>query len=49
MCKTIDSEQTYMFTSLILLVLVGVRSVAVLLFIGLAKYLNKCSMCWAKH
>ena len=48
MCKTVDSEHMYMFTSLILLVLVGVRSVGVLLFIVFANCLNKCSMCWEK-
>ena len=48
MCKTIDSEHMYMFSSLILLVLVGVRSVGVLLFFVFANCLNKFSMCWAK-
>ena len=44
MCKTIYSEHMYIFTSLILLVLVGVRSVGVLLFVVIAKCLNKCLM-----
>ena len=44
-CKIIDSEHMYMFTSLILLVLLDARSIGVLLVIVFANCLNKCSMC----